>query len=58
MTFRYYAHQWRRNGTWMPLWNKGEKTEKQPVYVGDVAAGIINAMKDPDTAGKIYQAVG
>lgn len=56
--FRYYANNWRRSGTWLPLWHKGERTEKQPVYVQDVAQGIINAMKDPDTAGKIYQAVG
>lgn len=42
----------------MPLWYKGERTEKQPVYVGDVALGIINALKDPDTAGQIYQAIG
>lgn len=55
---RYYAHVWRRQLRAMPLWNKGEKTVKQPVYVSDVAQGILNAAKDPDTAGKIYQAVG
>lgn len=55
---RYYAHPWRRLGPLFPLWHKGEKTEKQPVYVGDVVTGIMNAIKDPDTAGKIYQAVG
>nr|XP_023025004.1 NADH dehydrogenase [ubiquinone] 1 alpha subcomplex subunit 9, mitochondrial isoform X1 [Leptinotarsa decemlineata]XP_023025010.1 NADH dehydrogenase [ubiquinone] 1 alpha subcomplex subunit 9, mitochondrial isoform X2 [Leptinotarsa decemlineata] len=55
---RYYAHSWRRNGQYFPLWHKGEKTEKQPVFIGDVATGIMNAIKDPDTAGKVYQAVG
>lgn len=55
---RYYAHPWRRWLNFFPLWEKGEKTEKQPVWVGDVAAGIVNAAKDPDTAGQIYQAVG
>ncbi|CAH2011910.1 unnamed protein product [Acanthoscelides obtectus] len=55
---RYYAHAWRRQVNYFPLWKKGEHTEKQPVYVGDVAAGIVNAVKDGDTAGKVYQAVG
>lgn len=45
-------------GRYMPMWKLGEKTEKQPVYIGDVCAGIINALKDPDTAGKLYLAVG
>ncbi|KAI4463719.1 nadh-ubiquinone oxidoreductase 39 kda subunit-related [Holotrichia oblita] len=56
--FRYYAGNWRRQGGAMPLWKKGECTIKQPVYVGDVAAAVIAALRDPDTAGKIYQAVG
>lgn len=55
---RYYLHNWRRQMTSMPLWHKGEKTFKQPVYVSDVAAGVMAALRDPDTAGKIYQAVG
>lgn len=55
---RYYAHAWRRQVQWMPLYKKGESTIKQPVFVSDVAAGIVAALKDPDTAGKIYQAVG
>lgn len=55
---RYYAHIWRRQFRCMPLWHKGERTVKQPVYVSDVAQAIINCAKDPDTAGKIYQAVG
>lgn len=42
----------------MPLWKKGECTIKQPVHVSDFAAGIVSAIKDPDTAGKIFQAVG
>ncbi|KAJ8952630.1 hypothetical protein NQ314_007489 [Rhamnusium bicolor] len=55
---RYYVHSWRRQVNYMPLWHKGERTIKQPVYVSDVAAGIVAAIKDPDTACKIYQAVG
>ncbi|XP_047121166.1 NADH dehydrogenase [ubiquinone] 1 alpha subcomplex subunit 9, mitochondrial [Schistocerca piceifrons] len=55
---RYYAHVWRRQFQALPLWKKGEHTIKQPVFVSDVAAGIINAVKDPDAAGKVFQAVG
>lgn len=54
----YYAHIFRRQYHAMPLWLKGEKTIKQPVFVSDVAQAIVNAAKDPDSAGKIYQAVG
>lgn len=43
----------------VPLWEKGEKTEKQPVAVYDVAGGITAIAKDPrNTAGKTYQFVG
>ncbi|XP_066255635.1 NADH dehydrogenase [ubiquinone] 1 alpha subcomplex subunit 9, mitochondrial [Euwallacea similis] len=55
---RYYLHNWRRTVHSMPLWYKGEKTIKQIVHVSDVAAGVVAAIKDPDTAGQIYQAVG
>jgi hypothetical protein len=41
------------------MWEKGEKTEKQPVAVYDVAKGITAIAKDPkNTAGKTYQFVG
>lgn len=55
---RYYSHVWRRQMRWMPLWHNGKKTEKQPVFCSDVAQGIVNAIKDPDAAGKVFQAVG
>lgn len=55
---RYYAHVWRRQFRSMPLWYNGERTYKQPVAVSDVAQAIVNAAKDPDAAGKVYQAVG
>ncbi|EDV97697.1 NADH dehydrogenase [ubiquinone] 1 alpha subcomplex subunit 9, mitochondrial [Drosophila grimshawi] len=55
---RYYAHIWRRQFRSMPLWHNGELTVKQPVFVSDVAQAIVNAAKDPDSAGRIYQAVG
>lgn len=54
----HYAHVWRRQLRFVPLWYKGERTMKAPVYAGDVAQAIVNAALDPDTAGKIYQGVG
>ena len=42
----------------MPLYKKGEATEKQPIYVGDVVSGIVAAIKDPGSAGRTYQFVG
>jgi len=55
---KYYAHFWRRNFTIVPLWHKGERTVKQPVHVGDVASGVMNALKDPDSVGRTYDIVG
>lgn len=55
---RYYAHIWRRQFRGMPLWYKGEKTYKQPVFVSDVAQAIVNIAKDPSISGEVYQAVG
>ncbi|XP_060838135.1 NADH dehydrogenase [ubiquinone] 1 alpha subcomplex subunit 9, mitochondrial [Rhopalosiphum padi] len=53
-----YSHAWRRTQQRVVLWKKGEQTVKQPVAVSDVAYGILNAMLDKSTSGKIYQAVG
>ncbi|CAO1437267.1 unnamed protein product [Diamesa serratosioi] len=55
---RYYSHIWRRQFRGMPLWYNGERTVKQPVFCSDVAQGIVNAIKDPDAVGKVFQAVG
>jgi NADH dehydrogenase (ubiquinone) 1 alpha subcomplex subunit 9 len=55
---RYYSHVWRRMFRYMPMWKKGEATVKQPVFSSDVAQGIINAIRDPDAVGKVFQAVG
>lgn len=54
----HYMNAWRRNLKTVPLWKGGEKTEKQPIYVGDVAAGITAIVTNPETAGKTYQFVG
>ncbi|CAN7998308.1 unnamed protein product [Ixodes hexagonus] len=55
---RYYVSKIRRNYVWMPVWNKGRGIIKQPVFVSDVAEGVVNAIFDDDNAGETYQAVG
>lgn len=55
---RYYCSSWRHQGKMMPLYRSGEHTIKQPVFVEDVAAGIVAACKERHLEGKIYQAVG
>uniref|UniRef100_G3TPH9 NADH dehydrogenase [ubiquinone] 1 alpha subcomplex subunit 9, mitochondrial n=2 Tax=Elephantidae TaxID=9780 RepID=G3TPH9_LOXAF len=42
----------------MPLVFLGLRAEKQPVYVVDVAKGIVNAIKDPDACGKTFAFTG
>jgi uncharacterized protein YbjT (DUF2867 family) len=41
----------------LPLIGGGE-TRFQPVYVGDVADGVIRCLEDPTTAGRIYELGG
>ncbi|KAG8221842.1 hypothetical protein J437_LFUL003218, partial [Ladona fulva] len=55
---RYYAHIYRRTLRYMPLWERGENTIKQPVFVSDLATAIVNAIQDRDAVGQVYQAVG
>ncbi|CAH8496351.1 unnamed protein product [Schistosoma turkestanicum] len=58
----YFASKPRRfnrmQNVYIPLWARGEKTVKQPVYVGDVARGIVNCLHNPESLGQIYEAVG
>ncbi|CAL8108964.1 unnamed protein product [Calicophoron daubneyi] len=58
----YYASKPRRIGMTrivdIPLWKRGQMTIKQPVYVGDVARGIVNSLTMPDVQGRIFEAVG
>jgi hypothetical protein len=53
-----YTKFWRHQMRAVPLWHKGEKTVKQPVFVSDVATAIVNAIRDQDAVGKTFQAVG
>ncbi|ODM88380.1 NADH dehydrogenase [ubiquinone] 1 alpha subcomplex subunit 9, mitochondrial, partial [Orchesella cincta] len=55
---RARPYHWRRFFQWLPLWYRGERTVKQPVYVRDVAQGVINAIYDPDTAGQTFDVIG
>lgn len=55
---RYLCSNWRHNFKLLPLYKKGEATEKQPVFVSDVAAGIVAACKDRSVRGEIIQAIG
>ncbi|KAL2712682.1 hypothetical protein V1478_017637 [Vespula squamosa] len=54
----YYSHKWNQFMLTPVLWKKGEQTEKQPLHVSDVAAGITAIILDNNTAGKTYQFVG
>jgi NADH dehydrogenase (ubiquinone) 1 alpha subcomplex subunit 9 len=56
--FIYWTHWYRRSNRKILLWNKGRGVYKQPVFVSDVAQGIINSIYDNTAAGKTYDAVG
>lgn len=54
----YYTNRWRRTVNLIPLWKRGRGIYKQPVFVSDVAKGVVNAIFEEDNAGATYQAVG
>lgn len=54
----YYVSHLRRNLTYMPVWKRGTGIAKQPVYTGDVAEGVVNAIFEDGNEGETYQAVG
>ncbi|XP_015430499.1 PREDICTED: NADH dehydrogenase [ubiquinone] 1 alpha subcomplex subunit 9, mitochondrial [Dufourea novaeangliae] len=54
----HYMNPLRRSLRQIPLWEKGKKTEKQPIYVSDVGAGLVAVITNPLTAGNTYQFVG
>ncbi|CAK1578227.1 unnamed protein product [Parnassius mnemosyne] len=55
---RSIASGWRLHSHFMPVYKNGMETIKQPVFVSDVAQGIVNAARDPDTRCQVYQAIG
>jgi NADH dehydrogenase (ubiquinone) 1 alpha subcomplex subunit 9 len=40
------------------LYAKGELTAKQPIFMSDIATGIINSLHDPSAVGQTYEAMG
>jgi NADH dehydrogenase (ubiquinone) 1 alpha subcomplex subunit 9 len=54
----YYAHWYRRSRRKILVWKKGKGTFKTPVFVGDVAEAIVNAMTDPRATGQTIDAIG
>jgi NADH dehydrogenase (ubiquinone) 1 alpha subcomplex subunit 9 len=55
---RYYASGWRRNFGMMPLWKRGTKTIKNPVFCFNVAEGIIRSLNESSAVGETYDCVG
>ncbi|XP_004927924.1 NADH dehydrogenase [ubiquinone] 1 alpha subcomplex subunit 9, mitochondrial [Bombyx mori] len=55
---RSLVNKMRSHSNLMPLYKNGLATVKQPVFVSDVAQGIVNAARDDDTKCEVYQAVG
>ncbi|KAG8037102.1 hypothetical protein G9C98_004424 [Cotesia typhae] len=56
--FNALASRWRKYFRGIPIVGKGETIIKQPLWAGDFGGGIAAIVKDPSTAGKIYQFVG
>ncbi|XP_075544059.1 NADH:ubiquinone oxidoreductase subunit 39 isoform X1 [Dermacentor variabilis] len=55
---QYYVSNLRRNWKYMPVWKRGQGIIKQPVYTGNVAEGVVNAIFEDSNEGETYQAVG
>jgi NADH dehydrogenase (ubiquinone) 1 alpha subcomplex subunit 9 len=56
---KYYASPWRRQANvFMPLWKRGTRTVKMPVFCSDVADGVVKALMDPEAEGKTFECVG
>ena len=55
-----FFNRFARMADWMPGLPLigGGKTRFQPVYVGDLADGIVAALDNPDAAGRTFEAVG
>merc|ERR1711963_1241411 len=57
----YYKHRgrWSYVPNWsVPLWKGGEQTIKQPVFVSDVAEGIMKVVQSSGMEGKDIECVG
>lgn len=55
----YYFSKFRRSRQGaLSLYAKGELTAKQPIFMSDLASGIINSLHDPSAVGETYEAMG
>jgi len=55
--FNRYAYL-RKLPLGVPLVDGGWKTTKRPVYIGDVAQGVVNASLDADSKGRTFELYG
>jgi len=55
---RYYMNHYRRSLGYVPLWKRGMETIKRPVFVSDVARGIVAAAQKEEAVGETYEFVG
>ncbi|XP_005097061.1 NADH dehydrogenase [ubiquinone] 1 alpha subcomplex subunit 9, mitochondrial [Aplysia californica] len=58
LNYYNYRSRWSVVPQGIPLWKKGEQTIKQPVYVADVAEGIIQSIRNSGMEGKDIECVG
>jgi len=54
----YYMNSMRRSLKTVPMWRKGADTIKQPVFVSDIATGVVNAIQDEDAMGQTFDCIG
>jgi len=62
----YWFSRWRKDcvpaidkeAKSIPLFMKGEYTVKQPVFLSDLATGVMNSLHDPEAVGQTYEALG
>jgi len=54
----YWLSYFRNRTHSLSLYNKGELTVKQPIWMSDFVTGIINSLHDPSAVGETYEALG
>jgi len=55
---QYYAGKWRKSFRTLPLYKRGTATVKRPVFVSDIARGVVAAVKSKDSYGQVYECTG
>lgn len=54
----YWMSIFRNKRFRLSLYGKGELSVKQPIWMTDLATGIMNSLHDPEAIGETYEAVG